>query len=139
MDVVRNRNVMSCVRIIFWSVADGYVITTDLQGFIPQPSQTHDRQLGMRLMESPILSPATVTFLLPSSSGLLGIFSFSVVGWCFFNHLLHNIVSSASQVDFQNPSFPFWSLISCRQLGFDLKIFLQSAQYVYQEANKNAL
>lgn len=35
MDVVRNRNVTSSVRIIFWSVADGYVISTDLQGFIP--------------------------------------------------------------------------------------------------------
>lgn len=65
----------------------------------------------MELMESPALSPATVTFLLPSGSGLLGIFSFSV-GWCFFNHLLHKIVSSRSQVGFQKPPFPFWSLIS---------------------------
>lgn len=138
MDVVRNSNVMSCVRIIFWSIADGYVITTDLQGFIPQPSQTPDRRLGTELMESPTLSPATVTFLLPSGPGLLGIFSFSVVGWCFFNHLLHRIDGSA-KVGFQKPSFPFWSLISCRQLGLDLKIFLQSAQYSYQEANKSAL
>lgn len=35
MDLVRNRNVMSCVRTTFWSVAEGYVIATDLQGFIP--------------------------------------------------------------------------------------------------------
>lgn len=36
MDLVRNRNVMRCVRIIFWSVAEGYVIATDLQSFIPE-------------------------------------------------------------------------------------------------------
>lgn len=36
MDLVRNRDIMSYVRIIFWSVAAGYVIATDLQGFIPE-------------------------------------------------------------------------------------------------------
>lgn len=36
MDLVRNGDTLSCVRTIFSSLAEGYVIATDLQDFIPE-------------------------------------------------------------------------------------------------------
>ena len=77
MDLVRNRNVMSCVRIIFWSIVEGYVIATDLQGFIPESYlslltlTTGGWEQSSRNLQHALL------LLLPS-------FFLLVLGWVFF-------------------------------------------------------
>lgn len=74
MDLVRSSDRLSCVRTIFLSFAEGYVIATDLQGFIPESylrlltlTTGGWEQRSQHLQHS----PPTPTFLLPPPPPLI--------------------------------------------------------------------
>lgn len=74
MDLVRSSDRLSCVRTIFLSFAEGYVIATDLQGFIPESylrlltlTTGGWEQCSQHLQHS----PPTPTFLLPPPPPLI--------------------------------------------------------------------
>jgi len=110
MDLVRKGDVMSCVRILFCSVAEGYVITTDLQGFIPESYLSLLTLMTGGWEQNSWHLQYTILLLLPSFFLLiLGWVFFAVVVWVFL--ITHYTIYLAMQARLDFRSHPFLSVL----------------------------